>query len=120
MHGSVIYIYAAVTVSFHSFITYHHRVRTTDYKRMETNTYKKIVPHPGKPRSWVWGNFGFYESNNEVDLTMAICKLCKKEYTHKGRNSQQFCTQLFVSVIMKKAVFFRRQVGFNYAFHVIS
>ena len=74
---------------------------------------RKIYPHPGKPRSWVWGYFGFYKTDNGLDLSTAVCKLCRKTYTNKGTNfntlfSSKLCQniQYFVPVILQNTVYF--------------
>lgn len=52
-----------------------------------------IYNHPGgKARSQVWKVFGFFKKEDRqgpgtrenLDMTKAVCRLCRKEYTNKG------------------------------------
>lgn len=56
---------------------------------------KEIFNHPGaggkgKARSDVWKVFGFHKkksgppSRDNLDMTKAVCRICRKEYINKG------------------------------------
>lgn len=51
---------------------------------------RTIYPYPGKAKSKVWDFFGFYKSKDgppnktTLDMSVAICKVCKKKYSNKG------------------------------------
>ncbi|XP_069134524.1 E3 SUMO-protein ligase ZBED1-like [Argopecten irradians] len=53
-----------------------------------------IYPYPGgKARSRVWTHFGFYKikeggpSKENLDMTKAICKICRRSYANKGNTT---------------------------------
>ena len=54
-----------------------------------------IYPYPGKTKSKVWNYFGFCKmkegppSKQTLDMNYAICKLCRKKYTNKGRRTER-------------------------------
>lgn len=53
----------------------------------------ELYPHPGtKLKSDVWKYFGFQKKDkgeppykNNLDMSKAFCKLCRKSYTNTGR-----------------------------------
>ena len=47
----------------------------------------QLYPYPGKVKSYVWAHFGFHKSmkDGKLDLTKAVCRECKKEYTNNGK-----------------------------------
>ena len=48
------------------------------------SSMKKIVNFPGKAKSEVWKTFGFYSTEDGIDKSKAVCKICKAEYAYKG------------------------------------
>ena len=53
----------------------------------EEDESEEIFDNPGRGSSVVWKYFGFYKKKDspELDKTVAICKLCRKSYAHKGK-----------------------------------
>ena len=47
----------------------------------------QLYPYPGKVKSYVWAHFGFQKSmkDGKLDLTKAVCRECKKEYSNNGK-----------------------------------
>lgn len=54
------------------------------------NNEMEIFPYPGKAKSDVWKFFGFLKKTDgppikaNLDMTTAICRVCKKKYANKG------------------------------------
>lgn len=53
---------------------------------------REIYDYPGgRRKSKVWKTFGFYKSKpgaptkENLDMTKAICRLCRKSYVNKGK-----------------------------------
>ena len=47
----------------------------------------QLYTYPGKVKSYVWAHFGFHKSINDgkLDLTIAVSRECKKEFTNNGK-----------------------------------
>ena len=75
-----------------------------DDESTENNLLETIFNHPvGKARSEVWKVFGFYKlrgrqgpaTRENLDMTKAVCWLCRNEYTNKGLYLCTICTYFY-------------------------
>ena len=60
---------------------------------MAEGTQPWLFDHPGNSKSIVWKYFGFIKTQDgpanksTLDMTKAVCKLCRKTYQNKGKHT---------------------------------